>query len=270
MDPELVVGVEGAAPAGVATPAVETSVQSNEGAVAPVIPAVTGDAAPPAATESPAVTAEPIVAPKVEASLLGAEAPIEQKPTEAAKDGEEQKPVDAPVITYEAFKFPDGLEVAPERIGAFTEVAAGLRLTQDQAQSLLDLHAQEIQAASNQRAQSELDRQYSAFHDLRRGWRETIQSDPVIGGNRLHTTINEVISLRNQYVTDAQHLRDLSDAFNATGIGDHPAFIRWMHNVYNGTKNSFVESESPMTGAPVPQASTGSRYAKRYTASKRG
>lgn len=276
MDPEVIIGSAGGAP-----PAVEVSVNTGAttgtGAVTPDIGAA-GDATLPATEGSPAVVistpTETISTPKVETSLLGAEPPVAQKPAEGEAKPEtgEQNPAEgeAPVVTYEPFKLPNGLEVAPERMGAFTEVAAGMRLTQEQAQSLVEMHATELQAALQRQVQSEVDRQYNVFHDMRRGWRETVEKDPAIGGNRLQTTVNEVIALRNQYVNDAQHLRELSEAFNTTGIGDHPAFIRWMHNVYQGMKHSFSESDTPVTGGPVAQSTGGSRYGRRYQASKRG
>lgn len=232
-------------------------------APAPVVAPV--EAAPVAA---PAVV-EPVAAPAVEPAPVApvetpAEAPKEPEPdalkphtdtpslleealkpegekTPETKVGEDGKPIEPPkadapaVIKFEPYKLPEGFKADDTKIGTFNDILAKDLPPQDRGQALVDLHVKELQAYNHQLRQS----QHDAFAETRAGWRKQVMADPELGGAGFQTAMQAVAQVRDQFVsrhkqgTDGykKDIGDFDTFLKTTGAGDHPAFLRFVHNV---------------------------------------
>lgn len=220
-------------------------------------PAAPVEAAPAASFEQPAFTPhtevktllegagapEPVVETKPEAKpeepVVEAK-PEEQKPVEEAKAEEarpEEKPVEATPepITYPEFKLPEGIVADPEKVSALTAILGEHRIAPEVGQKLVDLHS----ASLKQFADATLANQHKAFAEVREGWRKNVLADPQIGGAGHQTAIQAIARMRDAFVSDAKpttpkYAADMA-AFNdflaVTGAGDHPAFLKFIHNV---------------------------------------
>ena len=206
--------------ADVAPAAVVTPDPTPAPVIAPVV-----DAAPEApAVEAPVTPAEPAapVAPVVEPSLL------EKFDAERAEGGE--KPAD-PAAQPPAFDYKYELPASITMDEAQrTEVHGALDKFRENpaegAQALLDLHAAKMQEFADGVAGA----QVNAWNTTRNDWRTKIMADEQLGGARHRTTMAAVARMRDLFVTEG-HQQEFKDFLAATGAGDHPAFIRLLHNV---------------------------------------
>ena len=166
---------------------------------APATPAdapVEGTAAPVAPVDG---TAAPV------APVDGTAAPV------APVDGTAE-PIGAPE-TYETFTLPEGMEMNEAQLATFLPIAKDLNLTQEQAQKLVALDAEQKRAG--QQAQEQ------ASSDMIEGWREETRTDPELGGANLQQTLAHTSVFLNKFATPA--LRQLLDD---SGIGNNKEAIR--------------------------------------------
>ena len=169
------------------------------------------------------------------------------KPAEAAKSAEKPavaaaKPAEvaAPtnVIDFAKFKMPDALKDTTadnprmvEFSGALTEA---LKSPQDAGQKLLDMHA----AAMTEYANQTLKNQIKAFNETRNGWAKDVMGDAQIGGAGHDTAMGAIARMRDMLVSTAQpgtkeyaaDHKALDTFLRVTGAGDHPVFLRMLHN----------------------------------------
>jgi len=154
------------------------------------------------------------------------------KPAEGTAAEPAAKPEETPAVPekYE-FKLPEGMPVDTESLAAFEPIAKDLKLTQEQAQKLVDLQvaaatrAQEAQAA--QQAQ----------------WLTDLKADKELGGANLPLTAKNSAAAVERFGDQA-----LKDMLNATGLGNHPAFVRW------AAKVGAAMAEGPVFAAGAPSA----------------
>lgn len=227
----------------------------------PVEPIGEGTIAPVVETEAPIVEtpevipevpAEPEIVPhtNTETLLEGVgkeEAPTEEKPaepvvevkpedkkpegeTEKPKDETvdvkpEEKPVELEPIIYEAFKMPEGVEPDKDAIALYTDALGKHRLTQEVGQELLDLHTVSLQKYAGF-VEAE---QHRIFGETRSNWVTQVKADEQLGGAGHQTAMAAIARMRDKLVP-----ADRKDAFNdflrITGAGDHPEFLRILHN----------------------------------------
>jgi len=130
--------------------------------------------------------------------------------TEGAKtEGEaEKKPEGAPE-KYE-FKAEEGVTLDDQVIGAFSEVAKELNLSQDAAQKVLDKMAPVI--ASRQAEQIEA---------AQAAWTDSAKTDKEYGGDKLQ----ENLAVAKQAL-DTFGTPELRTLLNESGLGNHPEVIR--------------------------------------------
>ena len=198
---------------------------------APIVaaPAVTAEAAPAPVVEAApeaAVVAEPAPSEAAPEPVVGSL--VEGAPEAAAVEPEAAKPAEAevapePAPTYEAFKLPEGFTVPEDRMGAFTELAGKQRLSQEDAQSFLDLHAETmktVQAAMDQR-------QRDVFDQTRAGWRDQFAKE---AGNRRDTMLQDAKWAISELEPDEAKRKEVWSALSFSGMGDHPAIIRLLSN----------------------------------------
>lgn len=232
-------------------------------------------AAPTPADGAPATPGPEKVTPHTDTpSLLSIEKKSDAaKSGDAAKPGEEPKPgdeaasadaaiVQTPKIVYEAFKLPDGVRTDPEAMTQATELFGTMGLKQDQAQSLIDRHAAEMQKYATQLSQHLFSEQHRVFGETRRGWIDKIKSDPEIGGSAFDTVSKAAAEMRDLFVT-ADHTKEWNEFVNTTGAGDHPAFVRLLNNVAKRFREPHAMA-APSKPAPDAGKPPGGRRASLY------
>lgn len=261
IDPNAVAPAAAPAPVPVAEPATapvaeiaQAPAPAPEPAPAPVetVPAPAPDAIKPH-TETPTLLQE-VKAPGAEEPKKDEVKPIEgDKPAaEVKKDGEAPKPAEVKAedakppegekkppevapepIKYE-FKFPDGVTADAKGVEGYTTILNKHRIAPEVAQELLDLHTGQMQAF----VQGELQAQHQTFGETRKAWRNEIMADPVLGGAGHQTAMAAVARMRDLFVSNHERgsdefKKDYADFNNFllhTGAGDHPAFVRFVHN----------------------------------------
>lgn len=115
--------------------------------------------------------------------------------------------------SYQEFKFPEGMSVDTETLGAFSDAAKSAGLTQEQAQLLVDLGAKNAEKITQAA--------WDAHNAKITGWAEQSKADKEFGGDNL----NENLALASKAI-DAFATPELKQLLNETGVGNHPEIIR--------------------------------------------
>jgi hypothetical protein len=175
--------------------------------------------------------AKPVEGAAVEAAVVektGAEA---EKPVES-----DSKPVDlaaAEPISYPEWTFPEGVTADKGKVEAFNQTLAEANIPAEAAQKLFDLHTT---AAAEYRDFLEKD-QHRVFGEARAEWAKQAMADPEIGGSRWNTSQAAIARVRDALMSSHKpgtpgYAADEA-AFNgflaATGAGDHPIFLKFVH-----------------------------------------
>lgn len=238
-------------------------------------------ASPPSAAAGAEVTPP---APERELSLLetidakpDAEAkPVEVKPAEAAKpEGEvkpaeaEAKPAELPKIDYFAaeggIKLPDNLQMDDAQRGEFATALDAFRADPNKgAQGVIDMGVKTLTTAMTAFAEKMSTDQWNTFAETRRDWRNKVMADPEIGGSRFETAKADIADTRNHLISSAPKDSDKYKAdkaeyeamLKATGVGDHPAMLRLLHNA-----SKFVSEAKPLATTDIKPATDRGRPA---------
>lgn len=267
--PPAIAGVEGATAPAPPPPHAETSsaapAAASPPAAAPVLAeAPKVDAAPQPAARAAAAAPKPAEAPALEPSLLeladkakpkdepkkdaGAEKPSDAKPDEkppepkpADKPKEGPKPAEKPAETKAAnipvepakpapveykYELPATLKMdnaLKSRVeGIFDEFRADPGAN---VQKLIDLHNEQMTSYADHLGKE----QVRIFNETRANWRKEVLADPEIGGAGHETAMGAIARMRDLTVPEGD--RDSFNQFLAvTGAGDHPVFLRMLHN----------------------------------------
>lgn len=177
-----------------------TTVQATTEAVATAAATTTQTPAKEAPKEQPKEATPPA---KVE--------PAAQEKTAETKPKEEQTKTDQKI----ELKLPDGSLLKPERVAEIAKLASEQGLSQAQAQERLD---------SESKAEASFqDRQNNVYAQMRATWKETIKSDPEMGGDKLNETTENAKRFVEKFGSES-----FKKAVNETGLGDHPELVRIM------------------------------------------
>jgi hypothetical protein len=231
----------------------------------------------PNAVAAPAAGEKPAAAP--------AEAPGDKKPAtdlakaEAPKPGEPDKPpvvatAPAPIdpVLYGELILPGEVGTGravmkvtadPAMMSEFKATLGKHGVTVEAAQPLVDLHVK----AMAQLAQSEEQRHYDAFGAVVENWGQRWKSDPEIGGAGFQTAKSAIARMRDRFVSSAQRgtpqyekdRADLMEMMTITGVGNHPALGRLLHNV----AAMFDEARYPVH-AGQPTKTNGAKPVTRF------
>ena len=153
----------------------------------------------------------------------------EGQQAEGAKaEGEQAKPEGAPE-KYE-FKAAEGATLDGAVIGAFSEVAKDLNLTQDAAQKVLDKMAPVLAA-----------RQVEQIEAVQTGWAESAKVDKEFGGDKLQENLGTAKQALEKF--GSPELRTL---LNDSGMGNHPEVIRAFYRIGKAmSEDSIVTGRTP-------------------------
>lgn len=152
----------------------------------------------------------------------------EAKETEAGekKEGDEDKPEGAPE-EYSDFTVGEDVVLDPEILDEFKAVAKATNLSQEKAQEFVGL-AEKLATSWTEKA-------IEAHNAQRESWRESVKTDPEIGGAKLNETLAGAKAVRDAFGTP-----ELTEVLNTYGLGDHPAVIKFFHNVRGAVSEDFL------------------------------
>lgn len=180
------------------------------------------------------------------------------KPAEGKKDGDPKKDDAAkgPPEKYEDFKVPEGFNLAPEAVSKAGEVFKGLGLTQDQAQSLIDFHTNELKRVTDSATQT--------YEATRKEWRDEVLKDTSLAANGelrpdVKATMSKAIDTLGPELSGK-----FREALNLTGIGDNPAFVKGFAQL----AQKFAEGTSVTGSGPSAHGQSKSGQGTKPTAAQ--
>lgn len=142
--------------------------------------------------------------------LTPGDKPAEGQQADADKSGDDKgKPEGAPE-KYE-FQAGEGRQFDDEVIGAFSEVAKELNLSNSDAQKVLDKVAPVLES-----------RRVAHVAEARAQWVSDSKSDKEFGGDKLQENLAVAKKARDAFATP-----ELVELLDKSGLGDHPEVIRF-------------------------------------------
>lgn len=185
--------------------------------------------------EAPAATA-PAAAAAPAATAATQQQGTEGQPTApaAAAPAGEAAPQGAPE-SYE-FKAPENSAFNPTVIAEYSAVAKELGLTQDAAQKILDRVSPAVATAQQAQLQGALDKAVADFE-------KAAKADKDIGGDKYDENMAIAKTSLETYGD-----KDLADLLKVTGIGSHPAFLRYAFKV----GKTLTPDNKPFAGSNKP------------------
>lgn len=220
---------------------------------APAVPNIVGDAAAAPATQAtPAAAAPALTVAAVDPALakayltehgMSAEDVAKIPEADLAKKYDEAKAAEAAKpIEYKDFTLPKDVTIDQTKLADIKSEFAKAKLTQDQAQSLVDRHVAGLKA--NQEAN------IAAFTKLQEEWIGKVKADPQIGGANFDSkTVPAIAKAIDTFCTDDASRKEFREAVSLTGIGNHPAYVRFMARL----GSSLMEGQPVSGGKPAAQ-----------------
>ena len=190
----------------------------------PAVGALLQEAAPPA--DASAAPADAAAAPE----QTGAEG--EQKTDDST---DEQKPADGAPEAYEAFTAPEGVVLADSVLEVAQQAFKDANLSQEKAQSLID----KLTPAIAQAQQEALD---AAIQSQITEWVAAAKADEQIGGDKLAPALANA-----NRVVDTFGSPELRDMLITSGLGNHPAVIKFCDAIF-----SKISPDTFVAAAPRP------------------
>ncbi len=204
---------EPAAPEPVKTVAETPSLLEEIGAEKPAEPAKTEEKPLESKPEEKPAEVKPA---EKSAEVKAEEKPVEVKPAEPAKP----EPVAYEYALPETIKMDDALK------GSFHTALDAFRADPVKgSQGLIDLHNKTMGEYAEHLAAE----QQRAFAETRKGWRTQVMADEQLGGSGYQTTMKAIARMRDLAVPEAERPA-FNEFLRVTGAGDHPAFLRMVHN----------------------------------------
>ncbi len=115
------------------------------------------------------------------------------------------------------------------------------------AQPLIDLHNTTMQQYADHLSQE----QHRVWNDTRRGWVTETMADEELGGAGYQTSMGAIARMRDLLVPESRRAA-FEQMLSTTGVGDHPEFLRILHNAAR------IYDEAPMPPpGPRPPADIG-------------
>ena len=137
------------------------------------------------------------------------------KPKDEPKKEEPKKDEGDKPVAYADFKVPDGIVTDNALLGEFKDLAGKMKLSQEQAQALVDLQTKAIAAQTEQ------------FAKTRQGWLEEIYADTDFGGDAIKQTTDDARLALQEYDPSGKVLKLMV----GTGFQDNPDILRFLARV---------------------------------------
>lgn len=159
--------------------------------------------------------------------------------TSDQKDSDSKEETEKPLEDYADFVAPEGMELDEKVLEEATVLFKDMKLSQEQAQQLVDFQAKQVQAIT----QGQVD----SFIQMKEDWAEKSKADSEIGGDKLDESLKSGKLALEKFGTP-----ELMTLMNDFGIGNHPEVIRFMAKV-----GRLTNEDSPgQTGNPVGKSKT--------------
>ena len=207
----------------------------------PAVPAAdpalasTSSAAP--APAEPAVPAEPAL--PGDGSLLADAATKTEGDPPAGADS-----ATASEITYSDFTLPEGLTVDDTLMSAFQEKARTVGLSQEAAQSMLDLYGSTVQAQVDAAAKQLAEQSQATWKEINTAWLSELEADPLFSGDNKKESLATIKKCLEEYAAPG-----LDKAMALTGMGNNPALVKTFYKMAKAlTEGSPVTGGAPATG----------------------
>lgn len=127
-------------------------------------------------------------------------------------------------------KTPEGVPLDEAALAEFEPIAKELKLTNEQAQKLADIHTKRMQ--ETERANAEQWKQTTAK------WVDDVKADKEIGGANLDTSVRHAQAALNKFGTP-----ELRAQMDATGMGNHPELVRVFARIGKAmAEDNFIQS----------------------------
>jgi len=188
-----------------------------------------GNEGAPAAEESQGTTALTEETSTTTTQVVGEENTGESASDDTGDGGQETSPE-----TYADFTMPEGVELNEALLAEATPVFQELGLNQEQAQKLVDLHAQQVQAGEVG--------QVEAYTQMMDDWREQSMNDKEFGGDKFEESVGIARAALDKFGTP-----ELKELLEDHGVGNHPEVIRFMVNVGKLTAEDVPGSQASPT-----------------------
>ena len=254
--------VAAASPAASAPAVAPEPVAQPEPAPAAVVePAAAPAAEEPAAPAAPAP--EPTLLQKHDAEVAAAE-PKPAEPAVVVPTPAEAKPAEAPaaepVVAAEPaapepveykYELPETIQMDDATRGSFHTALDAFRADPIAgAQGLIDLHNQTMQQYADHLAQE----QQRVWNETRKTWQTEVMADEQLGGAGFQTTMGAIARMRDLLVAES-HRAAFDNFLTVTGAGDHPEFLRILHNaarIYDEAPMAPPNARPPATNGAAP------------------
>ena len=146
---------------------------------------------------------------------------------------------------YADFAMPEGVELDSELLAEAAPIFKELKLSQEQAQKLVDFQAKQVQAGEANRV--------DAFNQLMNDWQTESKNDKEFGGDKFDENVKVAQSAINKFGTPG-----LKQLLEEHGVGNHPEVIRFM------VKVGKLTSEDVPGGTTTPNAKPQDRVSLLY------
>lgn len=134
---------------------------------------------------------------------------------------------------YADFTVPEGVELNPADVGEFTNIAKELKLTQEQAQKLVDL---QTKAVGNMAKDT-----VAQFDAMKDSWK---QDTLKLLGPDANKQLALAAAARDKFGTEA-----LKTFLDESGLGSHPAVVQFFISVGKGlSEDTFAEGKTHSAG----------------------
>ncbi|MBH2961615.1 peptidase [Serratia marcescens] len=194
----------------------EASPEGGDGGAPAAADAPAGDATQAGSADQPAGEDMP-------ADDKPADSPDEDKADKESGDKTDKKDKPAAPEKYE-FSAPEGQELDANALAVFEPIAKELGLSQEQAQKLVDIYPQIQQ------------QQAEAWSKQVSDWGEQVKADKEIGGDKFNASVGAAQRALDQFGNP-----ELREYLNASGLGNHPALVRFCAKVGKAmAEDSFV------------------------------
>jgi hypothetical protein len=154
-----------------------------------------------------------------------ADAQSAQTATQSAPAAQSAAPQESSPVVPEKYdlKTPDGYTLTGEFGQQFEAVARELKLSNEQAQKLIDLDVKRVEA------------QKAGMQQARDGWLEQAKTDKEFGGDKLAENVATANKALEKFASPA-----MIDLLKESGLGNHPEIIRTFLNVGRAMSNDRV------------------------------
>lgn len=140
-------------------------------------------------------------------------------------------------VEFTDFKLPEGYVADPELTGEFKAVAKALKLTQEQAQSLVDM---QTKLATKQSTAM-----HEQWANTQKDWRAKSESDKEFGGTSFKANVGIAKTALDKFGT-----KEFREAIENTGMGNHPELIRFLYKVGKSISEDKINTTGVGTKGP--------------------